>query len=100
MAQEQAHVKERQHVDLSKPRKYKVVMYNDDTTTMDFVIHVLQTVFFKTSEEAFRLMMTVHTKEKAVVGVYSLDIAQSKTKKATLMARAEGFPLRLECLPE
>ncbi len=67
---------------------------------MDFVVKVLREVFFKSQEEAERLMLQVHHSDKAVVGIYSYDIAVSKVKKATAMAREAGFPLRLTYEPE
>ncbi|MBP5258607.1 MAG: ATP-dependent Clp protease adaptor ClpS [Prevotella sp.] len=83
-----------------KPRNFMVIIYNDDFTTMDFVVNMLMTVFFKTQDEAEALMMKVHLEGQAVAGVYSYDIATSKVAKATRMARAEGFPLRLEVKAE
>lgn len=67
---------------------------------MDFVVKVLTTVFLKSGNEAELLMMTVHKSGSAVVGIYSYDIALSKVRKATDMAREEGFPLKLTVLPE
>ena len=67
---------------------------------MDFVVKVLTTVFFKSETEAETLMMSVHKSGSAVVGIYSYDIALSKVRKATDMAREEGFPLKLTVLPE
>lgn len=82
------------------PQQYQVVFHNDDVTTMDFVVNVLVTVFDKRHSVAMALMLKVHHEGKAVVGVYSLDIAQSKTAKALRMARAAGFPLRITIQPE
>lgn len=90
----------RERVDLDEPRRFRVILHNDDFTTMDFVVKVLRTVFFKSDIEAEALMLQVHNTGKAVVGVYPYDIAQSKKQKATAMARAEGFPLRITCQPE
>ena len=87
-------------MDLREPRRFKVIIYNDDFTTMEFVVKVLTTIFFKSEAEAEILMMQVHQSQSAVVGIYSFDIAQSKVKKATRMARNEGFPLRLTVTPE
>ena len=95
MPQEQSQIRERQYTDLREPRRYKVTIYNDDFTTMEFVIKVLVEIFFKSDAEAEQLMLTVHRTGKAVVGIYSYDIAMSKVQKATQMAREEGFPLRL-----
>ncbi len=100
MPKEQSSVRERQRTDLREPRRYKVTIYNDDFTTMEFVVKVLMQVFFKSQSEAEQLMMLVHRTQKAVVGVYSYDIAVSKVLKATRMARDEGFPLRLTYEPE
>ena len=100
MAKEQSSIKERQHVDLDEPRRYKVTIYNDDFTTMEFVVKVLKVVFFKSQADAEALMLMVHHSDKAVVGIYSYDIAVSKVNKATQMARDEGFPLRLTYEPE
>ena len=100
MAKEQSSVRERQRVDLKEPRRYKVTIYNDDFTTMEFVVKILVEVFFKSEAEAETLMLKVHHSDKAVVGIYSYDVATSKVRKATNMAREAGFPLRLTVEPE
>jgi ATP-dependent Clp protease adaptor protein ClpS len=79
-----------------EPRKYNVLILNDDFTTFEFVIMVVMTVFGKTEAEACNIAETTHVHQKATVGSYTLDIARSKVAKATAMARAEGFPLRFE----
>lgn len=100
MPKEQSQLRERQRTDIREPRRYKVIIYNDDFTTMEFVVMILQQVFFKSEEEAQALMLQVHHSDKAVVGIYSYDIALSKARKATNMAREKGFPLRLTVEPE
>ena len=100
MPKEQSGLKERQRIDLKEPRRYKVIIYNDDFTTMEFVVMILKQIFFKSEEEAETLMLQVHHSDKAVVGIYSYDIAVSKTNKATSLAREQGFPLRLTVEPE
>ena len=100
MPSEQSSLKERQRIDLKEPRRYKVIIYNDDFTTMDFVVNILTSVFFKSKAEAESLMLQVHHSGKAVVGIYSYDVAVSKVQKATNMARDNNFPLRLTCEPE
>lgn len=85
---------------MDEPQRFKVLLHNDDFTTMEFVVRVLVTVFFKSQAEAETLMMAVHQKGQAVAGIYARDIAQSKVQKATRMARAENFPLRLTIEPE
>lgn len=95
MAETQSNIRERQDLKLQEPRKYNVLLHNDDFTTMEFVVRILKTVFRKTEAESQALMLRVHHEGKAVAGTYSLDIAQSKVQKATAIARSEGFPLRL-----
>ena len=90
----------RERTELREPQRYKVTIHNDDFTTMDFVVKILTTVFFKSQAEAEALMLAVHHSDKAVVGIYSYDVAVSKVQKATRMAREEGFPLRLTMEPE
>ena len=99
MPQEQVNIRERQRTNLKTPSMYKVYIHNDDFTPMDFVVKVLKVVFFMNEDKANELMLQVHYSDKAVVGIYTYDLAVSKAKKATDMARSEGFPLRLtvEC---
>lgn len=100
MAKEQSATNMRERTELREPQRYKVTIHNDDFTTMDFVVKILTTVFFKSKAEAEALMLAVHHSDKAVVGIYSYDVAVSKIQKATRMAREEGFPLRLTMEPE
>ena len=100
MAKEQSNTRMRERTDLKEPRRYKVTIYNDDLTTMEFVVKILVQVFFKSEAEAETLMLQVHHSDKAVVGIYSYDVATSKVRKATSMAREENFPLRLTVDPE
>ena len=100
MPQEQSQIRERQRTDLREPPRYKVSIHNDDFTPMDFVVKVLTQVFFKQPAEAEQLMLQVHHSDKAVVGIYTYDIAVSKVKRATMMARNEGYPLRLTYEPD
>lgn len=90
-------VKER--VQVKQPQQYQVVMHNDDFTTMDFVVDVLKSVFGKDPSEAMALMLAIHHAGKAIVGVYTYDIATSKAEKAMQLARNEGFPLRCTTEP-
>lgn len=75
------------------PSMYDVIFHNDDVTTMEFVIMLLEQVFQKNKEEAATLMMQVHQNGEAVVGTYIYDIAHSKAEKATSLARAHNYPL-------
>lgn len=83
-----------------QPPRYKVILHNDDFTTMDFVVKLLKEVFRKDEAEAEAIMLAVHYKGKGVAGTYPYDIALSKKDKGIRMARAEGFPLKLTCEPE
>jgi len=83
-----------------KPELYKVLLLNDDYTTMDFVIEILETVFHKQPAEAYRIMMMVHTQGKGLCGVYPFDIAETKVDTVVTRAREHGFPLRAAMEPE
>lgn len=87
-------VKERPVTKHDEPSLYKVVLLNDDYSTMDFVIHVLESVFQKSPAEAYRIMMQVHLQGKGLAGIYPWDIAETKVDTVTSMAKAAGFPLR------
>lgn len=78
------------------PPEKKVVFYNDDYTTMEFVIDVLISIFNKTAEDAEELMLTVHEEGSAIVGTYTYDIAVSRANLTKQIARQNGFPLRVE----
>jgi ATP-dependent Clp protease adaptor protein ClpS len=77
-----------------EPELFKVVLHNDDYTTMDFVVHVLESVFLKSPAEAFRVMMQVHTQGQGLCGHYPYDIAETKVSTVHDLARENGFPLR------
>ena len=78
---------------LKKPPLYRVLLHNDDFTTMEFVVEVLAQVFGKTEAEAFRVMWAVHTQGVGVAGVYTYEIAEMKVERVTQMAREREFPL-------
>ncbi len=82
-------------LNIKEPDKFDVYMLNDDFTTMDFVVEVLRTVFYRNAADAEQIMLEIHNNGKALVGTYSYDIARSKVNMAEQMAREEGFPLRL-----
>jgi len=78
---------------VEKPPLFKVLLHNDDYTTMDFVVMVLKAVFHKNEEDAFKIMLAVHNAGIGVAGVYPFEIAEAKVNRATDMARANEFPL-------
>ena len=87
-------VQERVRVEKKTPDLYKVVLLNYDYSTMDFVIHVLETVFQKSPAEAYGIMMQVHVNGRGIAGVYPFEIAETKVDTVATMAREAGFPLR------
>jgi ATP-dependent Clp protease adaptor protein ClpS len=83
-----------------RPELFKVLLLNDDYTTMDFVVEVLETIFNKQPAEAFRIMMMVHTQGKGLCGVYPHEIAETKVEAVISAARDHGFPLKAAMEPE
>lgn len=78
---------------LKKPPLYKVLLHNDDFTSMEFVVFVLKTVFNRSDADAFRIMLQVHTGGIGVAGVYTHEIAEMKVAKVASLAQAQEFPL-------
>ena len=78
---------------LEKPKLFKVLLHNDDFTTMDFVVFVLQYVFARTEAEAFTIMLKVHNEGVGLAGVYPYEIATMKSGKAINLARSREYPL-------
>lgn len=87
-------------VKLQPPKMYKVMLHNDDYTTMEFVIHILQKFFQKNRQEAQSIMLEVHTNGVAVCGIYTFEVAESKTAKVVKYARDKGHPLKCTYEPE
>jgi len=77
-----------------RPSMYKVIILNDDFTPMEFVVHVLERVFHINHEKAFEIMLTVHLKGAAVVGVFTFEIAETKVSAVMEMARRNEHPLK------
>jgi ATP-dependent Clp protease adaptor protein ClpS len=86
-------VESRSRERLEEPPLYKVLLHNDNYTTMDFVVYVLMTVFNKGEAEAFRIMLQVHHAGTGVAGVYPFEIAETKAAKVVELARDQEFPL-------
>ena len=82
-------------VDIIIPSDFAVIIWNDDVTSMEFVVEVLTKVFNKEPQDAAKLMMDVHMSGFGTAGVYSYDIALSKKSKADAMSQEKGFPLKL-----
>ncbi len=92
---EQGALSEKTTVRVKEPSKYQVIMLNDDFTTMEFVVNVLETIFNKDKASAEALMLKVHNNGRAAVGTYPYDIALTKIGKAMTMAKEKGFPFRM-----
>jgi ATP-dependent Clp protease adaptor protein ClpS len=93
-------VLERTRQETKKPELYKVLLINDDYTTMEFVVEVLETIFNKQPAEAYRIMMMVHTQGKGLCGVYPHEVAETKVTTVIDRARDNGFPLLAAMEPE
>jgi ATP-dependent Clp protease adaptor protein ClpS len=78
---------------LKKPPLYKVLLHNDNYTSMEFVVFILETVFHKNTTAANRIMLNVHQQGIGVAGVYTYEIAEAKVNKVTELAQAREFPL-------
>ena len=76
------------------PPQYKVILHNDDYTTMEFVVEILMTVFGKPLEKATQTMLNIHHKGNAVCGIYSREIAETKVETVHHLANNRGFPLK------
>lgn len=85
---------------LERPRMWRVLLHNDDYTTQEFVVWVLETVFRKARAEAFTIMMSVHRSGLGVAGVYTHDVAETKLKATKQMAEEQEFPLLVTMEPE
>jgi ATP-dependent Clp protease adaptor protein ClpS len=83
-----------------RPRRYRVLLHNDDYTTMEFVVDILTRHFHKPAAEAMHIMLQVHHKGVGVAGVYPRDVAETKIAEVMEEARASGMPLQLTAEPE
>ena len=80
--------------DVREPRRYKVLLHNDDYTTMEFVVKVLVGVFHKTENEATQIMLAIHEKGVGVCGEYTAEVAEIKVSLVHRLARENGYPLK------
>jgi ATP-dependent Clp protease adaptor protein ClpS len=89
-------IDEKVKINITEPKRYKVIFLNDDSTPIDFVIDLLVTIFKHTTETAKQLTLTVHNEGSAVAGIYNFEIAEQKGVEATHIARQAGFPLQIK----
>jgi ATP-dependent Clp protease adaptor protein ClpS len=85
---------------LQRPRMWRVLLHNDDYTTQDFVVWVLETVFHKPRAEAIAIMMSVHQSGLGVAGIFTHDVAETKVKTTKNLAEEHEFPLLVTMEPE
>ena len=88
------HVKTTERTALQEPPRYRVLLHNDDYTTMDFVVMILQSVFNKDTEEATRIMLNVHQQGVGIAGVYTREIGETKVTIVHRLAKKYQFPLK------
>ncbi len=85
---------------LVRPRMWRVLLHNDDYTTQEFVVWILEQIFHKPQAEAFTIMLSVHRSGLGVAGIYTHDVAASKVQAATAAAEREDYPLLVTMEPE
>jgi ATP-dependent Clp protease adaptor protein ClpS len=96
MATTDIQLDEKIKVTISEPKRWKVILLNDDSTPMEFVIGVLTEIFKHTQDTAREIMLDVHETGSGVAGVYSFEIAEAKAVEATNLARTNGHPLQIK----
>ena len=90
----------RQEKKVERPRMWRVLLHNDDYTTQEFVVWILETIFQKPSGEALAIMLNVHRSGLGIAGVYTRDVAETKSRTATQQAEEHEFPLLVTMEPE
>lgn len=89
-------IDEKIKIEITEPKRYKVLFLNDDKTPMEFVIELLMTVFKHSQETAEQITLTVHNEGSGVAGIYTYEIAEQKGVESTHLARQAGFPLQIK----
>ena len=99
-ANESTLTESRSDQELARPRLWRVLLHNDDYTTQDFVVWVLESIFNKSTAEAFAIMLSVHRSGLGLAGVYTHDVAETKLKATRQAAEEHEFPLLVTMEPE
>jgi len=81
-------------IELKKPKMYKVMLLNDDYTSMEFVVTTLMNIFHKSEEDAYAITMSIHNNGSGLCGVYTHEIAETKVAQVLNSAKKSKFPLR------
>jgi ATP-dependent Clp protease adaptor protein ClpS len=89
-------IEEKIKIKATEPKRWKVILLNDDSTPMEFVISLLVSIFKHTQETAQEIMLTVHETGSGIAGVYSFEIAEAKAVESTQQARTAGYPLQIK----
>ena len=89
-----------ENVEITNPGKYKVVLVNDDSTPMEFVVALLVSVFKHSEDTATTVMLQIHNEGKGTAGIYNHEVAEQKAIEGTLLARQHGHPLQITVEPE
>jgi ATP-dependent Clp protease adaptor protein ClpS len=87
-------VVEKTDTEITEPPLFKVILHNDDYTTMEFVVEILMTVFNKNMDEATRIMLNVHQSGTGLCGLFTFEVAETKVDTVHALARQQGFPLK------
>jgi ATP-dependent Clp protease adaptor protein ClpS len=96
MATTEIQIDEKIKQKVQEPKRWKVVLLNDDTTPMDFVVGILTEIFRHTQETAKEITLEIHNNGSGIAGIYSFEIAEAKAVEATQLARSSGFPLQIK----
>jgi ATP-dependent Clp protease adaptor protein ClpS len=83
-------------IDIKKPSRYQVILYNDEQTPMEFVIELLKTVYNHTQDHAQDITLSIHNDGKGVAGIYYYEVAEQKVQESILISRSAGYPLSLD----
>ncbi len=92
----QENLQQKEKINLATPKKYKVIVHNDDATPMEFVIELLVNTFQHTRESAEKITLSIHVEGSGIAGVYFYEIAEQKVAEGILASRSLGYPLVLE----
>ena len=100
LEQDEGEVATEQRTEVRQPPLFKVYLHNDDYTTQQFVVYILESIFHHPREMAYQIMMAVHTRGIGVAGLFTFEVAEAKVHQVHELARAKDFPLQCSIEPE